>query len=80
MNILLWVVLGAIAGWIAEKFMKSSHGLVENIIYGIIGAFIGDFVFNMFGQPGVTGLDFYSVLVAVIGAMIVIYLGRLIRK
>lgn len=80
MNILLWVVLGAIAGWIAEKFMKSSHGLVENIIYGIIGAFIGGFVFNMFGQPGVTGLDFYSVLVAVIGAMIVIYLGRLIRK
>jgi uncharacterized membrane protein YeaQ/YmgE (transglycosylase-associated protein family) len=80
MSILLWIVLGAIAGWIADLVMKSNHGVLEDIILGIIGAFVGGFVMNMLGQPGVTGFNLYSVVVAVIGACAVIFLGRVIHR
>jgi uncharacterized membrane protein YeaQ/YmgE (transglycosylase-associated protein family) len=80
MDILLWVILGAVAGWIASMIMKSGHGLIEDIILGIIGAFIGGFIMNFFGQSGVTGINVYSLIVAVIGAVVLIALGRLIRK
>ncbi len=80
MNILLWIILGALAGWIADIIMESAHGLLEDVILGIIGAFIGGFIMNSFGQPGVTGFNFYSLIVAVIGAVILIFLGRIIRR
>lgn len=80
MNIFLWIILGAIAGWLADIIMASSHGMLEDIILGIIGAFVGGFIFNSFGQPGVTGFNIYSILVAVIGAIILIFLGRLIHR
>jgi uncharacterized membrane protein YeaQ/YmgE (transglycosylase-associated protein family) len=80
MNILFWVILGAIAGWIASIIMKSAHGMLEDIILGIIGAFVGGFIMNAFGAPGVTGFNLYSLIVAVIGAIILIFLGRLIHR
>ena len=80
MNILLWLILGAVAGWIADIVMKSDHGLVEDIILGIVGAFIGGFILNQFGQPGVTGFNLYSLIVAAAGAAILIFLGRLFHK
>ena len=80
MNILLWIILGAAAGWIAGAVMKSSHGLLEDIILGVIGAFVGGFIFNFFGQLGVTGFNFYSLLVAIVGAAVLIFLGRLLHK
>ncbi|KKS32730.1 MAG: Transglycosylase-associated protein [Candidatus Amesbacteria bacterium GW2011_GWA2_42_12] len=80
MNILLWIILGAAAGWIADIVMASSHGLLEDIILGIIGAFVGGYVLNFFGQSGVTGFNFYSLIVAVIGAVVLIFLGRLLHK
>ena len=80
MNFIIWIILGAVAGWIAEQVMKSSHGLLENIVFGIVGAFLGGFVFNFFGQSGVTGFNLYSVLVAAVGAIILIYLGRVFRS
>ncbi|HYK08660.1 MAG TPA: GlsB/YeaQ/YmgE family stress response membrane protein [Candidatus Eisenbacteria bacterium] len=80
MDILLWIILGAAAGWIADMFMASSHGVLEDIILGIIGGFVGGLVMNLFGQPGVTGFNFYSLIVAVIGAAILIYLGRVIHR
>lgn len=80
MNILLWVVLGAIAGWIASLIMKSSHGLVEDVVLGIVGAFIGGFILNALGQPGVTGLNLYSIVVAVIGAVVLIFAGRMLHR
>ncbi len=80
MNILLWIILGAAAGWIADIVMASSHGLLEDIILGIIGAFVGGYVLNFFGQSGVTGFNFYSLIVAAIGAVILIFLGRLLHK
>lgn len=80
MNILLWIILGAAAGWIADIVMASSHGLLEDIILGIIGAFVGGYVLNFFGQSGVTGFNFYSLIVAVVGAVVLIFLGRLVHK
>lgn len=80
MNIIIWIVLGALAGWIASMIMKSGHGLIEDIILGVIGAFVGGFIFNLFGQSGVTGLNIYSIVVAVVGAVVLIFLGRLIHK
>ncbi|HEX7042378.1 MAG TPA: GlsB/YeaQ/YmgE family stress response membrane protein [Patescibacteria group bacterium] len=80
MDILLWIILGAAAGWIADILMASAHGMIEDIILGIIGAFVGGFIFNLFGAPGVTGFNFYSLIVAVVGAAVLIFLGRLIHK
>jgi len=80
MGIILWIILGALAGWIADIIMKSSHGMLEDIVLGIVGAFVGGFVMNFFGQPGVTGFNIYSLIVAVIGAIVLIFLGRLFHK
>lgn len=80
MNILVWIVFGAIAGYVASLIMKSGHGVLEDIILGIIGAFIGGIIMNSFGQAGVTGFNLYSFIVAIIGAIILIFLGRLIHR
>lgn len=82
MNILLWIVFGAIAGWIASLVMKTdaSQGLLMDIIMGIIGAVVGGFVMQFLGQAGVTGFNLYSFLVAIFGACLVIWIGRVIRK
>ena len=80
MNIILWVILGAVAGWIADMIMKSDHGVIEDVILGVVGAFVGGFILNFLGQSGVTGFNIYSLIVAVIGAVVLIFLGRLIHK
>ena len=80
MDFLIWIVLGAIAGWIASMVMSSSHGIIEDIILGIVGAFVGGFIMNSFGQAGVTGFNLYSIVVAVIGAIVLIFLGRLLHR
>lgn len=80
MNILLWIVFGALAGWIASIIMKSNQGLLINIIVGILGAVIGGWVMNFFNQTGTTGFNIYSLLVAILGAVILIWIVRLFRK
>lgn len=80
MNIILWIILGAVAGWVADLIMASSHGVIEDIILGIIGAFIGGFLMSALGQPGVTGFNIYSLVVAVIGAIVIIVVGRMFRR
>jgi uncharacterized membrane protein YeaQ/YmgE (transglycosylase-associated protein family) len=73
MSILAWLVLGLIAGFIASKIVnKSGEGVVLDIVLGIVGALVGGWVFNTFGQAGVTGLNLYSMLVAVVGAVVVL--------
>ncbi|MBI3341718.1 GlsB/YeaQ/YmgE family stress response membrane protein [Candidatus Curtissbacteria bacterium] len=80
MNILLWVILGGLAGWIASIAMKTnaSQGMVGDIVLGIVGAIAGGFIMSMLGQPGVTGFNLYSLIVAVIGAIVVIFVGRML--
>lgn len=81
-SIIVWVVFGALAGWIASLIMKTDRqmGGLANILVGIAGAFIGGFIMeNFFGQPGVTGFNFYSFLVAIGGAVILIWFVSLLR-
>jgi uncharacterized membrane protein YeaQ/YmgE (transglycosylase-associated protein family) len=73
MSILAWLVLGLIAGFIGSKLVnKSGEGVVLDIVLGIIGAFVGGWLFTTFGAAGVTGLNLYSMLVAVVGAVVVL--------
>ncbi len=80
MNILLWLILGALSGWLAGVFMKSDNSTLEDILLGIVGSVVGGFIMNMFGQPGVTGFNLYSIVISVIGAAVVIYIGRVLRR
>ncbi len=76
---ILSIILGAIAGWIAEKIMKTNTGLLMNIIVGIVGALIGNFLFDMLiGRSG-EGSVIGQLVVAVIGACILIWIVRLVR-
>jgi uncharacterized membrane protein YeaQ/YmgE (transglycosylase-associated protein family) len=73
MSILAWLVLGLIAGFVASKLVnKSGEGLVLDIVLGIVGAFVGGFLFTFFGAAPVTGLNLYSIVVAVVGAIVVL--------
>jgi len=73
MNFLVWIILGLIAGFIASKIVnKSGEGILLDIILGIVGAIVGGWLFSAFGAHGVTGLNLYSIIVAVIGAIIVL--------
>ena len=73
MSIIGWLILGLIAGFIASKIVnKSGEGLLLDIVLGIVGAVVGGFLFSQFGAAPVTGLNIYSMVVAVIGAIIVL--------
>ncbi len=82
MNFLVWIIFGAIAGWVASLIMKNngSQGTLWDIIMGIVGSIVGSYVFNMFGEAGVTGFNLYSLFVSVVGACIVIFVGRMLRR
>ena len=82
MGIVLWIIFGAIAGWGASVFMKTNYqqGTLMDIILGIVGAVVGGFLMGLTGQSGVTGFNLYSLIVAMIGAVVVIFVGRQIHK
>jgi len=81
-SILGWVILGLIAGFIASKIVnKKGQGVVLDIVIGIVGALVGGSLFTTLGAAGVTGFNIYSMVVAVIGAIIVLVLYHaLVRK
>lgn len=81
MEIILWIVFGAIAGWIASVIMhtNSNQGTITDIVMGIIGAVVGGFLMGLVGQSGVNGFNLYSMGVAVIGAIVVIYIGHTLK-
>ena len=82
MSFVAWIVLGLIAGFIASKIVnKSGEGFLLDIVLGVIGAVIGGYLFQTFGMAGVTGLNLYSILVAVVGAVVVLVVYHaLIRR
>ena len=83
MSFILWIILGAIAGWLASIVMgrNAQQGLIMNIIVGVIGAFAGGYVVEFFGGDGVTGFNIYSLFVAVIGAVILLWIvGRIFKR
>jgi uncharacterized membrane protein YeaQ/YmgE (transglycosylase-associated protein family) len=81
MGTIAFIVLGGIAGWIASLIMgtNSQQGIIMNVVVGVVGAFLGGFLFDMFGSAGVTGFNFYSLIVATIGAVVLIWLVKMVR-
>lgn len=81
MSILAWIVLGIISGFIASKLVyKTGQGLFMDMVLGIIGAVIGGWLFNEFGHMGVTGFNLYSMVVAVVGAIVVLLIVHAVRR
>lgn len=78
MGIIAWIVLGGIAGWVASKFAGTDArmGVVANIVVGILGAVVGGWIFGFFGTRGVTGLNFSSFVVAVVGSSVVLFVFK----
>ncbi len=75
MSIIGWILLGLIAGFIASKVVNNTgEGIFLDIILGVVGSVVGGFIFSTFGAAGVTGFNLYSMLVAVVGAIIVLWL------
>ena len=73
MGIISWIVLGLIAGFIGSKIVESEgQGFWLNIAPGIVGALVGGFLFDLFGASGVTGLNIYSMIVAIVGSIVVL--------
>ncbi len=82
MGILSWIVLGGLAGWLASIVMKRNDqmGCITNILAGVVGAVVGGWVFSLFGKTGVTGFNLPSLLVAFVGALIVLAVVNLIFR
>jgi uncharacterized membrane protein YeaQ/YmgE (transglycosylase-associated protein family) len=81
MSILAWVILGLIAGFIASKIVnRTGEGLIRDLLLGIIGAVVGGWIMERFGEAGVSGLNLYSLVVAIVGAVIVLVLFHAIRR
>ena len=75
MSIIGWILLGLISGFIASKIVnKTGEGVVMDIVLGVVGAIVGGFLFAQFGATGVTGFNLYSMFVAVIGAIVVLFI------
>lgn len=82
MNILLWIILGGLAGWLASIIMKRNEhqGILGDILLGIVGAILGGFAVSMLGGQGITGFNLYSLAIAVLGAVGIIWIARIARR
>jgi uncharacterized membrane protein YeaQ/YmgE (transglycosylase-associated protein family) len=80
MGIILWIVFGAIAGWIASVITGSREGLLLDIIVGIVGAVVGGWIMSIFGNSGVTGFNLYSFMVAIVGAVVLLFVVKAVRR
>jgi uncharacterized membrane protein YeaQ/YmgE (transglycosylase-associated protein family) len=82
MGIILWIVFGALVGWIASMIMgtNASQGAFLNIVVGIVGAVLGGWIMSFFGQGGVSGFNLYSFVVALVGAVVLLALTRMFRR
>jgi uncharacterized membrane protein YeaQ/YmgE (transglycosylase-associated protein family) len=81
MSLIAWIVLGLVAGFVGSKIVNhTGEGVVLDIILGILGAVVGGWLFHTFGMPGVTGLNIYSLIVAVIGAAVFLVIYHLVTR
>jgi len=81
MSLLAWIVLGLISGFIASKLVnRRGEGMVLDILLGVVGAFVGGWLFRIFGSDGVSGLNLYSIFVAVIGSVVLLVVYHAFRR
>ena len=80
MSILAWIVLGLIAGFLGSKVVDNrGQGVLGDIVVGVVGAFLGGFMFNILGGIGITGFNLYSLFVAVIGSIVLLVVLNMVR-
>lgn len=81
MGIIAWIIFGGLAGWIASMIAgtNAEQGLLGNIIVGIVGALVGGFVFELLGGEGITGFNLWSLLVAIGGAVVLLFIFKAVR-
>jgi uncharacterized membrane protein YeaQ/YmgE (transglycosylase-associated protein family) len=81
MGIISWIILGLIAGFIGSKIVnKTGSGMLMDIVLGVVGAVVGGYLVSLTGTEGVTGLNLWSLLVAVIGAIVVLLVYRAVAS
>lgn len=81
MSIIAWIILGLVAGFIGSKIVnKTGQGIIVDILLGIVGAVLGGWLFSIVGMHGVTGLNIYSFVVAIIGAVVFLLIYHAIRR
>ncbi len=81
MSIIAWIILGLIAGFIGSKIVnKTGQGIIIDILLGIAGAVVGGWLFSLIGMHGVTGLNIYSLIVAIVGAVVFLLIYHAIRR
>lgn len=80
MGIILWIIFGALVGWIASAIMGTGYGVIVDIVIGIVGATVGGWLMSLLGSSGVTGFNFYSFLVAILGAVVLIAIVKALRR
>ena len=81
MSIISWIILGLIAGFVGGKIVnRQGQGFWLDIALGIVGALVGGFLFSFFGSSGVTGLDLWSMLVAIVGSVVVLLIYNAVRR
>jgi len=82
MGIILWIIFGALVGWVASLIMKTDpqQGMIANIVVGIVGAVIGGWLMSFLGEGGVNGFNLYSFFIALLGAVILIAVVEASRR
>lgn len=81
-SLILWIILGGVAGWIASMIMHrdAQMGALANIVVGIVGAIVGGFLFNLIGLAGDTGFNLWTLLVAVVGATVLLFMVGVVQR
>ena len=81
MSLFVWILLGLVAGFIASHLVSHhGEGIVLDALLGVVGAIVGGWIFHYFGHIGVTGLNLHSILVATVGAVLVLFVYHVIRR
>lgn len=80
MSIIVWIIIGGLAGWVAGIIMKSEGGLLRNIIVGVVGAFVGGLLMSLIGGQGFTGFNVWSFLVALLGSVVLLAIMGFLTK
>ena len=82
MNFIIWLIIGGLIGWVASMIMRTDgqQGIILNVIVGIVGAVLGGWLMNQFGEAGVSGFNLYSFAVALLGAVIFIVIVKFLRR
>ena len=80
-DVIQWIVLGLLAGFIASKIVnRRGEGVLIDVALGVVGAIVGGWVFRSLGESGATGFNLWSLLVAVVGAVLLLLVGHAVRR